>query len=124
MRLRAGDRVRPRRSGGRIAGKKWRDGWKGKGVVGRELPDPRKTSNVDRNARRFHCGYVTIRLLTREDSVLYFPPEAFGPFRVLHQIGAGTLGPVFRAVDRGGERLVAVKVFRLDISPEQSAAFV
>src|SRR5262245_6697001 len=24
------------------------------------------------------------------------PPDAFGPFRVLHQLGAGTLGPVFR----------------------------
>ena len=45
--------------------------------------------------------YVTIRPLNREDSVLYFPPEAFGPFRVLHQIGAGTLGPVFRALRAG-----------------------
>src|SRR4029079_11991177 len=91
--LRARDGAGPRRSPGRDPGKKRREGWKGKRVIRRELPDPRKTSNVDRNARRFHCGYVTIRLLTREDSVLYFPPEAFGPFRVLHQIGAGTPGP-------------------------------
>ena len=124
MLLRARDGPGPRRGRGRIAGKKRREGWKGKRVVGRELPDPRKTSNVDRNARRFHCGYVTIRLLTREDLVLYFPPEAFGPFRVLHQIGAGTLGPVFRAHDPSGDRLVAIKVFRLDISPEQSAALL
>ena len=124
MRLRARNRDGPRRRRGGIAGKKRREGWKGKRVVGRELPDPRKTSNVDRNARRFHCGYVTIRPLTREDSVLYFPPEAFGPFRVLHQIGAGTLGPVFRAHDPAAERLVAIKVFRLDISPEQAAALV
>jgi serine/threonine protein kinase len=58
---------------------------------------------------------------------LYFPPEAFGPFRVLHQIGAGTLGPVFRAyepADDRRDRLVAVKVFRLDLTPEQTAAFV
>src|SRR6266849_2146300 len=27
------------------------------------------------------------------------PPDAFGPFRVLHQIGAGALGPVFRAYE-------------------------
>ena len=69
--------------------------------------------------------HVTIRPLNREDSVLYFPPEAFGPFRVLHQIGAGTLGPVFRAyepADDRRDRLVAVKVFRLDLTPEQTTA--
>src|SRR5262245_53431823 len=27
------------------------------------------------------------------------PLDAFGPFRVLHQIGAGARGPVFRAYD-------------------------
>ena len=46
-------------------------------------------------------------------------PESFGPFRVLHQIGAGTLGPVFRAYDAERERLVAVKLFRLDLPPER-----
>jgi serine/threonine protein kinase len=71
-----------------------------------------------------HGGYVTIRPLTHEDSVLYFPPEAFGPFRVLHQIGAGALGPVFRAYDPVRDRLVAIKVFRLDVTPELSQAFV
>lgn len=47
------------------------------------------------------------------------PPDAFGPFRVLHQIGAGALGPVFRAYDAQQERLVAVKLFRLDLTPER-----
>jgi Protein kinase domain/PEGA domain len=47
------------------------------------------------------------------------PLDAFGPFRVLHQIGAGTLGPVFRAYDSQQERLVAVKLFRLELPPEQ-----
>ncbi|HEY3043023.1 MAG TPA: PEGA domain-containing protein [Vicinamibacterales bacterium] len=47
------------------------------------------------------------------------PPEAFGPFRVLHQIGAGALGPVFRAFDPDRDRLVAVKLFRLDLPPER-----
>src|SRR5258706_3586085 len=70
------------------------------------------------------AGYVTIRPLTHEDSVLYFPPEAFGPFRVLHQIGPGTLGPVFRPPEPGRDRLVAITIFRLDITPEQSAALV
>ena len=46
------------------------------------------------------------------------PPDAFGSFRVLHQIGAGTLGPVFRAYDPERERLVAVKLFRLELPPE------
>src|SRR5438132_8878215 len=47
------------------------------------------------------------------------PPDAFGPFRVLHQIGAGALGPVFRAFDPDRDRLVAVKLFRLDLPPER-----
>jgi hypothetical protein len=46
-------------------------------------------------------------------------PDAFGPFRILHQIGAGTLGPVFRAFDPESDRLVAVKVFTIDLAPER-----
>lgn len=38
---------------------------------------------------------------------------------MLHQIGAGVLGPVFRAYDPENERLVAVKLFRLDLPPDQ-----
>ena len=45
------------------------------------------------------------------------PPDAFGRFRVLHQVGAGTLGPVFRAYDSERSRLVAVKLFQLDVPP-------
>src|SRR5471032_416725 len=52
------------------------------------------------------------------------PPDAFGPFRVLHQIGAGTLGPVFRAYDSTRERLVAVKLFKLDLPPERAHQLV
>jgi serine/threonine protein kinase len=39
---------------------------------------------------------------------------------VLHQIGVGALGPVFRTYEPNRDRLVAVKVFRLDITPEQA----
>ena len=46
-------------------------------------------------------------------------PEAFGPFRVLHQIGAGALGPVFRAYNPEQDTLVAVKLFTLDLAPER-----
>src|SRR5512141_2485856 len=46
-------------------------------------------------------------------------PDAFGPFRVLHQIGAGALGPVFRAYEPDRDRLVAVKLYRIDLPPER-----
>jgi hypothetical protein len=60
--------------------------------------------------------------LTRDDPTAFAPPPAFGPFRVLHQIGVGALGPVFRTYEPARDRLVAVKVFRLDITPEQAQA--
>ncbi|CAN5777983.1 hypothetical protein BH18ACI5_BH18ACI5_16830 [soil metagenome] len=62
----------------------------------------------------------SFRPLTRDDQHAFAPPPAFGPFRVLHQIGVGALGPVFRTYEPTRDRLVAVKVFRLDITPEQS----
>lgn len=43
---------------------------------------------------------------------------------MLHQIGAGTLGPVFRAYDSTRERLVAVKLFTLDLPPERAHQLV
>ena len=51
-------------------------------------------------------------------------PDAFGPFRVLHQTGSGALGPVFRAYDPDQDRLVAVKWFRLDLPPERTHRLV
>ncbi|HEY2434254.1 MAG TPA: PEGA domain-containing protein [Vicinamibacterales bacterium] len=41
---------------------------------------------------------------------------------MLHQIGIGTLGPVFRTYEPSRDRLIAVKAFRLDIVPEQAQA--
>ena len=41
---------------------------------------------------------------------------------MLHQVGAGTLGPVYRAHDAAEGRLVAIKAFRLDLTPERAAA--
>jgi serine/threonine protein kinase len=58
--------------------------------------------------------------MTRDDPAAFAPPPAFGPFRVLHQIGIGALGPVFRTYEPTRDRLVAVKLFRLDITPEQA----
>ncbi len=40
---------------------------------------------------------------------------------MLHQIGSGVLGPVFRTYDPQADKLVAVKVFRLDLLPEDVA---
>jgi serine/threonine protein kinase len=62
------------------------------------------------------------RSLTRDDPTGFAAPPAFGPFRVLHQIGVGALGPVFRTYEPTRDRLVAVKVFRLDVTPEQAIA--
>ena len=62
------------------------------------------------------------RSLTRDDPSAFAAPSHFGPFRVLHQIGVGALGPVFRTYEPERDRLVAVKVFRLDITPEQARA--
>lgn len=39
---------------------------------------------------------------------------------MLHQIGVGALGPVFRTYEPDRDRLVAVKAFRVDLTPEQA----
>lgn len=62
------------------------------------------------------------RALTRDTASLFSPPDTIGPYRVLHQVGAGVLGPVFRALDPARERMVGIKLFRLDMTPEQAAA--
>lgn len=70
--------------------------------------------------RQRHAGRG-VPPLSPDGSLHDSPPAAFGPFRVLHQVGAGSLGPVFRAHDPLEGRLVAVKAFRLDLTPEQAA---
>ncbi len=62
--------------------------------------------------------------LAHDDPTPYTPPNTIGPFRVLHQVGVGVLGPVFRAYDPARDRLVAVKVFRLDLLPDQVRVFL
>ena len=51
-------------------------------------------------------------------------PGAFGPFRVLHQIGVGVLGPVFRAYNPSDDRPFIVKELRIDATPEQARLLV
>ena len=67
---------------------------------------------------------VTLRSTTAERRRrIHSRPAAchLWPFRILHQIGAGSLGPVFRAHDPANDRFVALKLFRLDLTPEQTA---
>jgi serine/threonine protein kinase len=52
------------------------------------------------------------------------PPAAIGRFRVLHQVGAGTSGPVFRAVHPETDAPLAIKLFTLSFPPERVTAFV
>ena len=75
---------------------------------------------IARNMLESHDLLPGAPSLTREDPSAFSPPPAFGPFRVLHQVGVGALGPVFRTYEPTRDRLVAVKVFRLDIVPEQA----
>src|SRR3954469_16106130 len=72
---------------------------------------------------RFEC-LPSRRTPLNTDAAGAAPPDAFGPFRVLHQIGAGALGPVFRAYQPEEDRLVAVKLFHLEIPPERSHQLV
>jgi serine/threonine protein kinase len=80
-----------------------------------------------RGCANFPCYHE--RRLPLEESSLHTdpsgaaPPDAFGRFRVLHKIGAGTLGPVFRAHDPVSDRAVAIKQFTLDMSPERLQQF-
>ena len=60
--------------------------------------------------------------LTHEEANSLSSGGVLGPFRVLHQIGVGVLGPVFRTYEPDHDRLVAVKVFRLNATPEQATA--
>ncbi len=59
--------------------------------------------------------------MTGEGSLFDVPPAAIGRFRVLHQVGAGTCGPVFRATDPALDRAVAIKLFSLHFTPERAA---
>ena len=70
---------------------------------------------------RFRSISQEDRALSFEDSTSFSAPSAFGPFRVLHQIGTGALGPVFRTYDPQRDRLIAVKAFKLDLVPEDVA---
>lgn len=60
--------------------------------------------------------------MTGEGSLFDVPPAAIGRFRVLHQLGAGTCGPVFRAVDPESDTTVAIKLFTIALPPGRAGA--
>ena len=62
--------------------------------------------------------------LTDDDVNPSSGPGAFGPFRILHQIGVGVLGPVFRAYNPSDDRPFVIKVLRIDVTPEQARPLV
>ncbi len=62
-----------------------------------------------------------INPVSEEGSLFDVPPAALGRFRVLHQIGAGTLGPVFRATDPGSDTVVAIKLLTINLFPQDAA---
>src|SRR5688500_15662668 len=86
-----------------------------------------RAANGARNTARRRTRYVKMchaprgSELNHDDPSSFSPPAAFGPFRVLHQIGSGVLGPVFRTYEPERDRLIAVKAFRIDLLPEQAA---
>jgi serine/threonine-protein kinase len=59
--------------------------------------------------------------LPRDSSASFPTPSAFGRYRVVHQVGVGVLGPVFRGYDPEQDRVVAIKAIFLDLTPEQAA---
>ena len=76
--------------------------------------------------RSFHASILLpsggVAPLIRDEANSFPQPSALGPFRLLHQIGVGVLGPVFRSRDPKNDRLVALKVFQIGITPEQARA--
>ena len=62
--------------------------------------------------------------MSGEGSLFDVPPAAIGRFRVLHQVGAGTSGPVFRAAHPQTDAPLAIKLFTLPFQPERSASVV
>ncbi len=57
-----------------------------------------------------------------EDRLQFDGPRAtYGRFRILHQIGAGSVGPVFRGEDGETRDPVVIKVIRVGLPPERVA---
>lgn len=60
------------------------------------------------------------RSVNGEGSQFDVPPATFGRYRVLRQLAAGINGPVFRGIDPETQGLVAITVFRMNLSPARA----
>ena len=69
-------------------------------------------------------GKIGGQYVSGEGSLFDVPPAAIGRFRVLHQVGAGTSGPVFRAVHPETSAALAIKLVTLPFAPERVPAVV
>lgn len=59
--------------------------------------------------------------LTEDRSLFDGPRATYGRFRLLHQIGAGSVGPVFCGEDGETRQRVVIKVIRVGLPPEKVA---
>ena len=59
--------------------------------------------------------------LTEDRSLFDGPRATYGRFHLLHQIGAGSVGPVFRGEDGETRQRVVIKVIRVGLPPEKVA---
>src|SRR5512137_2231581 len=84
-------------------------------TVSRQLAAARASVLASGGLSRQECA-----ALPRDTSASSPPPSAFGRFRVVHQVGVGVLGPVFRGYDPEQDRAVAIKAFPLDVTPERA----
>lgn len=73
---------------------------------------------------RFPCTIPSrgVPQLTREGSLFDARPDAFGSYRVVDEIRAGRSGRVYRAQEPATGAFVIVKVFDLEVTPEQAGA--
>jgi len=55
-----------------------------------------------------------------EDSLFDVPPAAFGRYKVLQQLGAGTTGLIFRGEDTQTHAPVVIKVLRMNLPPKRA----
>ena len=55
--------------------------------------------------------------MNEEGSLFDVPPAAIGRYRVRQPLGAGTTGPAFHAETPGTLESVAIKLFKVDLSP-------
>ena len=60
--------------------------------------------------------------MNEEGSLFDVPPAAFGRYRVLKQLGAGTTGPVFLGEDSETHAQWAIKVFTIGVPPDRATA--